>query len=54
VFGNGMLMSDKLQLVAAFNHLHIFIDPTRMRPELRRAQAPVRPAALAGATTTPA
>ncbi|MDY7565695.1 NAD-glutamate dehydrogenase [Pseudomonas sp. RTC3] len=27
VFGNGLLMSDKLLLVAAFNHLHIFIDP---------------------------
>ncbi|OWJ91882.1 NAD-glutamate dehydrogenase [Pseudomonas sp. A46] len=27
VFGNGMLLSDKLQLVAAFNHMHIFIDP---------------------------
>ncbi|AXI61948.1 MULTISPECIES: NAD-glutamate dehydrogenase [Pseudomonas] len=27
VFGNGLLMSDKLQLVAAFNHMHIFIDP---------------------------
>ncbi|MGH8441002.1 MAG: NAD-glutamate dehydrogenase domain-containing protein, partial [Pseudomonas sp.] len=27
VFGNGLLMSEKLQLVAAFNHLHIFIDP---------------------------
>ncbi|MBF7142525.1 MULTISPECIES: NAD-glutamate dehydrogenase [Pseudomonas] len=27
VFGNGLLMSDTLQLVAAFNHLHIFIDP---------------------------
>lgn len=27
VFGNGLLMSDKLQLVAAFNHLHIFVDP---------------------------
>ncbi|NBA96876.1 NAD-glutamate dehydrogenase [Pseudomonas sp. R5(2019)] len=27
VFGNGLLMSDKLHLVAAFNHLHIFIDP---------------------------
>ncbi|TDV63362.1 NAD-glutamate dehydrogenase [Pseudomonas sp. LP_7_YM] len=27
VFGNGLLMSDQLQLVAAFNHLHIFIDP---------------------------
>jgi glutamate dehydrogenase len=28
VFGNGMLLSDKIRLVAAFNHLHIFIDPT--------------------------
>ena len=28
VFGNGMLLSRHLKLVAAFNHLHIFIDPT--------------------------
>jgi glutamate dehydrogenase len=28
VFGNGMLLSQHIQLVAAFNHLHIFIDPT--------------------------
>ena len=28
VFGNGMLLSKKIQLVAAFNHQHIFIDPT--------------------------
>ena len=27
VFGNGMLLSKTIQLVAAFNHLHIFIDP---------------------------
>ncbi len=27
VFGNGLLLSRSLQLVAAFNHLHIFIDP---------------------------
>ncbi|MDX2143622.1 MAG: NAD-glutamate dehydrogenase [Rhodospirillaceae bacterium] len=27
VFGNGMLMSKKTKLLAAFNHLHIFIDP---------------------------
>lgn len=27
VFGNGMLLSRSLQLVAAFNHLHLFIDP---------------------------
>ena len=28
VFGNGMLLSPCIQLVAAFNHMHIFIDPT--------------------------
>ena len=27
VFGNGMLLSEQIKLVAAFNHLHIFIDP---------------------------
>ncbi|GAB5414175.1 MAG: NAD-glutamate dehydrogenase GdhB [Congregibacter sp.] len=27
VFGNGMLLSEHIQLVAAFNHMHIFIDP---------------------------
>jgi glutamate dehydrogenase len=27
VFGNGMLLSRSLKLVAAFNHQHIFIDP---------------------------
>jgi glutamate dehydrogenase len=27
VFGNGMLMSEHICLIAAFNHLHIFIDP---------------------------
>ena len=27
VFGNGMLLSRKIKLVAAFNHQHIFIDP---------------------------
>ena len=27
VFGNGMLLSRHIQLVAAFNHEHIFIDP---------------------------
>ena len=27
VFGNGMLLSECLQLVAAFDHRHIFIDP---------------------------
>ncbi len=27
VFGNGMLLSQSLQLVAAFDHRHIFLDP---------------------------
>ncbi|HZW60200.1 MAG TPA: NAD-glutamate dehydrogenase domain-containing protein, partial [Woeseiaceae bacterium] len=27
VFGNGMLLSDRIRLVAAFNHEHIFLDP---------------------------
>jgi glutamate dehydrogenase len=27
VFGNGMLLSEHIRLVAAFNHLHVFIDP---------------------------
>lgn len=28
VFGNGMLYTDKLKLQGAFNHQHIFLDPT--------------------------
>jgi len=28
VFGNGMLLSKKIQLVAAFNHRRIFLDPS--------------------------
>jgi glutamate dehydrogenase len=27
VFGNGMLLSEHIRLTAAFNHMHIFIDP---------------------------
>jgi glutamate dehydrogenase len=27
VFGNGMLLSKKTRLLAAFNHMHIFLDP---------------------------
>ena len=27
VFGNGMLLSKHIKLVAAFNHLHVFVDP---------------------------
>ena len=27
VFGNGMLLSEHIKLIAAFNHQHIFLDP---------------------------
>ena len=27
VFGNGLLQSDNVKLIAAFDHRHIFIDP---------------------------
>ncbi|MEM7781659.1 MAG: NAD-glutamate dehydrogenase domain-containing protein, partial [Pseudomonadota bacterium] len=33
VFGNGMLLSKQIRLQAAFNHLHIFIDPDPSDPE---------------------
>ena len=47
VFGNGMLLSEHIRLVAAFDHRHVFIDPDPgCRGLLRRAPAPVRPAAL--------
>jgi glutamate dehydrogenase len=28
VFGNGMLLSEHIKLVAAFNHMHVFLDPS--------------------------
>ena len=34
VFGNGMLLSPCIKLVAAFNHMHIFIDPN---PDTRKS-----------------
>ena len=34
VFGNGMLLSPHLRLVAAFDHRHVFVDPT---PDAARA-----------------
>lgn len=45
VFGNGMLYSKNIQLVAAFNHKHIFIDPspnpeTSYRERKRLFEAP--------------
>ncbi|MGE4169978.1 MAG: NAD-glutamate dehydrogenase domain-containing protein [Candidatus Margulisiibacteriota bacterium] len=34
VFGNGMLLSNKLKLQAAFNHAHIFLDPD---PDMKKS-----------------
>ncbi|HEX7000486.1 MAG TPA: NAD-glutamate dehydrogenase, partial [Trueperaceae bacterium] len=34
VFGNGMLYTDKIRLVAAFDHRHVFIDPN---PDAKRS-----------------
>ena len=47
VFGNGMLLSDRIRLVAAYDHRHIFIDPDP-DPDVgvRRAAAAVRPRRL--------
>lgn len=36
VFGNGMLLSKHLKLQAAFNHMHIFIDPN---PDCEKSHA---------------
>src|SRR3954466_15543100 len=36
VFGNGMLLSDRIRLVAAYDHRHVFIDP---QPDARRGFA---------------
>lgn len=41
VFGNGMLLSKQIRLQAAFNHMHIFVDPDpkdteRLRDERKR------------------
>lgn len=40
VFGNGMLLSEHIRLVAAFDHRHIFVDPNpdaaRSYPERKR------------------
>lgn len=34
VFGNGMLLSEHIRLVGAFNHLHIFCDPN---PDIKKS-----------------
>ena len=55
VFGNGMLLSRHIKLIAAFNHAHVFLDPD---PDPRRPASPSasgcsRLDARAGMTTTP-
>jgi glutamate dehydrogenase len=39
VFGNGMLETPHLRLLAAFNHLHVYLDP---EPDAPRVQAELR------------
>lgn len=34
VFGNGMLLSEHIKLIGAFNHLHIFCDPN---PDIKKS-----------------
>ena len=47
VFGNGMLLSQHIRLVAAFDHRHIFVDPEPDAASiLRGAASAVRSAAL--------
>ena len=47
VFGNGMLLSRHIRLVAAFDHRHIFIDPSPdVEKSFKRARAALRAAAL--------
>ncbi len=59
VFGNGMLLSDRIKLVAAFDHRHIFIDPvpdpassfaerTRLMQLPRSSWADYRPELISG------
>ena len=36
VLGNGMLLSDQIRLIAAFNHRHVFVDPN---PDPARSHA---------------
>ena len=47
VFGNGMLLSPHIRLLAAFDHRHVFVDPDPdAARSLRRAAADVRAAPL--------
>ena len=54
VFGNGMLLSRNIRLVAAFDHRHVFIDPAPMPPPRSpSASACSSCRAPPGPTTTP-
>ncbi len=47
VFGNGMLLSEHIKLVAAFDHRHMFVDPDPdPAAQLRGTAAAVRAAPL--------
>jgi len=37
VFGNGMLLSRHIRLLAAFDHRHIFLDPSATAPPVSRS-----------------
>ncbi len=54
VFGNGMLLSRHIRLLAAFDHRHVFVDPTPdAAAQLRRAASGCsRCRARRGTTTT--
>jgi glutamate dehydrogenase len=53
VFGNGMLRSPHLRLVAAFDHRDIFVDPTPTRlPPSRSGAGSTRSRGRRGRTTT--
>ena len=55
VFGNGMLLSQHIQLVAAFDHRHVFLDPeSRPGAVVRRSASGCSSCrARRGPTTTP-
>ena len=46
VFGNGMLLSKHIRLIAAFDHRHIFLDPNPDAATSWRSETALRPAAL--------
>ena len=55
VFGNGMLLSQHIRLVAAFDHRHVFLDPNPDAEQLlhRAASGCSGCRGRAGRTTTP-